>query len=456
LYNIRAVERNWKQDFSEYEVHEMFYRVSPYKGNNFVMAVGMPYALRYLKSKLDEGDANWLLNQGFSKDFIKYLVKQGSDIFKDVNIWSVEEGTIMLPQEPIMRIEGPTSAVQLIETYLLSQVGYPTLIATKALRCVWAGKQLNNASLLEMGLRRAQTNAGHYGARASYIAGFSITSDALAGKIFGIPVSGSSLMHADIQRRESEKEAFKSFYEYVSYKDKVTFLIDTYDVFQGAQNAIEVAKEMRQNGHELYGVRVDSGDIKEIIPKLRKMFIEAEFPNVKIMLTGDMNEYKMIELAKQNVFPDFVGVGTELVTGGEKPALGMVYKIKAVKKDGVNIPKIKISADKGKTTVPGPLQVFRTYNKETGLIEKDVIGMYDEQIEGEPLLKQVVFNGNIIEEWESSDIDLTTRAKERAQAQIKLLSDDVLNFEVDKSMKIEISDKVKSVTDTLLKKHLNN
>lgn len=259
-----------------------------------------------------------------------------------------------------------------------------------------------------------------------------------------------------IQRRESEREAFKSFYEYVSYKDKVTFLIDTYDVFQGARNAIEVAKEMRQNGHELYGVRVDSGDIKEIIPKLRKMFIEAEFPNVKIMLTGDMNEYKMLELAKKNVFPDFVGVGTELVTGGEKPALGMVYKIKAVKKNGGNIPKIKISADKGKTTIPGPLQVFRTYNKETGLIEKDVIGMYDEQIEGEPLLKQVVFNGNIIEEWESSDINLTTRAKERAQAQIKLLPDDVLSFEAEGSIKIETSDKVKGVTDMLIKKHSSN
>ena len=207
LYNIRAVERNWKQDFSEYEIHEMFFRVPPYKGNNFVMAVGMPYALRYLKCKIDESDAEWLTNQGFSEEFIKYLLKKGSDIFKDVNIWSVEEGTIMLPQEPIMRIEGPTSAVQLIETYFLSQVGYPTLIATKALRCVWAGKQLNNAFLLEMGLRRAQTNAGHYGARASYIAGFSITSDALAGKIFGIPVSGSSLMHADIQRRESERDS---------------------------------------------------------------------------------------------------------------------------------------------------------------------------------------------------------------------------------------------------------
>ncbi|MBI2590179.1 nicotinate phosphoribosyltransferase [Candidatus Berkelbacteria bacterium] len=455
LYNIRASERNWAQNFSEIEVHEMFFRIPPYKGNNFVIAVGMPYALRYLKSKLDESDSEWLLNQGFSKDFIDYLVKEGSNIFKDVNIWSVEEGTIMFPQEPIMRIEGPTVAVQLLETYFLSQVGYPTLIATKAIRSVWAAKQMgNNASLLEMGLRRSQTNSGHYGARAAYISGFSISSDSLAGKLFGIPVSGSSLMHADIQRRENEREAFKSFYEFVSYKNKVTFLIDTYNVIKGAQNAVEVAKEMRQNGHELFGVRIDSGNVKELIPEVKKIFSEASFPNVKIMLTGDMNEYKILDLAKNKVTPDFIGVGTELVTGGEKPALGMVYKLKGIKHGDEVISKIKISADKGKTTLPGSHQVFRVLDKKTGLLKHDVIGMYDEKIDGEPLLKQVVSNGNIIGEWETSDIDLTKTAKERAEAQIELLPDDVLNFEKENiTVDVIISEKVKKHSEDLIKHH---
>lgn len=451
LYNIRAVERNWKQNFSEYEIHEMFYRKPPYRGNNFVMAVGMPYALRYLKAKLSEGEGDWLLNQGFSKDFIDHLLKQGKNLFKDVNIWSVEEGTIMLPKEPIMRIEGPTSAVQLLETYLLSQAGYPTLVATKALRCFWAAKKMKNAELLEMGLRRSQTNSGHYGARAAHIAGFGITSDSLASKIFGIPVSGSSLMHADIQRRNSEREAFKSFYEYVLYKNKVIFLIDTYNVFKGAENAIHVAKEMRENGHELYGVRIDSGNIKEIIPRLKEMFSKNGFPNIKIMLTGDMNEYKILKLAKENIFPDFVGVGTDLITGGEKPALGMVYKIKAIKKGNKIIPKIKISADKGKTTIPGSHQVFRIYDKKTGLIDKDILAMSDEIINGEALLKQVVSNGNIIERWENSDKKLTKEARERAQAQILLLPEKIIDFESNKSIPLELTNKVKVTTRNLVK-----
>lgn len=455
LYNIRASERNWVQNFSETEVHEMFFRVPPYKGNNFVVAVGMPYALRYLKAKLDESDSEWLLNQGFSKDFLDYLIKEGNNLFKDVNIWSVEEGTVMFPQEPIMRVEGPSIAVQLLETYFLSQVGYPTLIATKALRSVWATKQMgNDASLLEMGLRRSQTNSGHCGARAAYISGFSITSDAFAGKLFGIPVSGNSLMHADIQRRENEREAFKSFYEFVSYKNKVTFLIDTYNVIKGAQNAVEIAKEMRQNGHELFGVRIDSGNVKELIPEVKKIFSGAGFPNVKIMLTGDMNEYKILDLAKNKVTPDFIGIGTELVTGGEKPALGMVYKLKGIKHGDSVISKIKISADKGKTTLPGSHQVFRVLDKKTGLLKHDIIGMYDEKIDGEPLLKQVVLNGNIVGEWETSDIDLTKTAKERAETQIKLLPDDVLDFEKENNIvDIVLSEKVKKHSEDLIKYH---
>jgi|GEM_PF-1753756 len=452
LYNYRASERNWKQNFSEVEVHEMFFRKAPYEGNNFVVAVGMPYALRFLKSKLQEKDGEWLLSQGFSKDFIDYLIKEGPKIFKDVNIWSVEEGTIVFPQEPIMRIQGPTIAVQLLETYFLSQVGYPTLIATKALRSVWATNQLNNnCGLLEMGLRRSQTNSGHCGARAACIAGFGITSDALAAQIFGLPVSGSSLMHADIQRRENEIEAFKSFYEYVSYKDKVIFLIDTYNVIQGAKNAVAVAKEMRSNGHELFGVRIDSGDIKKLIPEVKKIFSDEGFPNVKIMLTGDMNEYKILDLAKIGVNPDFIGVGTELVTGGEKPALGMVYKLKGIIIDGKVVPKIKISGDAGKTTLPGSHQIFRVTNNQTGKLEKDIIGMHDEDISGEHLLKQVVFNGNIIEEWEISDIELTKIAKERASAQINLLPENILNFEKNDSFPVEISSQVQKETEKLLK-----
>jgi nicotinate phosphoribosyltransferase len=406
----------------------------------------MPYALRFLKAKVTEGDAEWLIAQGFTKDFVNYLVSQSTDLFKGVNIWSVEEGTIVLPYEPILRVEGPSIPAQLLETYLLNQIGYPSLIATKALRCVWAAKQYkNNFALIEMGLRRSPTNAGHFAARSACIAGFSITSDALAAQVFGLPVSGSSLMHADIQRRGDEVSAFRSFYEFVSYKDKVIFLIDTYDVIQGAQNAVTVAKEMRKNGHELYGVRIDSGDVTMLIPKVKQVFSEAGFSNVKIMLSGDMDEYRMLELAKSKVYPDFVGVGTQLVTGGEKSDLGVVYKLKAIVKDGQVIPRIKISADKGKTTLPGSHQVFRVINEDTGQFEKDVMGMHNENLPGEQLLKQVVFNGKVVKDWTISDRDLTFRASKRLVSQVALLPENVLDFEKDEQLKIELSEETTAV-----------
>ena len=453
LYQIRIAERNWIQNYNKIEVHELFFRKAPFNGA-YALAVGINEALKFLNASLSKKECKWLIKQNFSKEFVDYLYNacQNKSLFGKIKVYTVKEGTVVFPHEPIVKVIGPTIPVQLLETYLMYSIGYPSLIATKASRNVYISKSKKPEVIVtEMGLRRAQTGAGHIGAKAAYIGGVDMTCDAYVGMKYGIPTSGGSMMHSDIMRRENEIDAFRSFYDYVNYKNKVIFLIDTYDLFTGCVNAIKVGKEMLKNGHYLLGVRIDSGNLIEVVPKIRKMLDDAGFTKTKIMLSGDLNEYKISEMVDSNIPFDMLGIGTELITGGDQPALGAAYKLTAVEEEGRFIPKIKISASSAKTTIPGSHQVYRFYS-EQGQILKDIIAIDDEFIdEGKPLLNLVYDRESISKDYSYSEKEVITTSRANAQKNLNSLPEEYRTLVPARQFPVVLSTKTKEARDKLTK-----
>ena len=290
----------------------------------------------------------------------------------DVDVWAVPEGQVVFPREPLVRVQGPMAACQLIETALLNLVNFQTLVATKTARVVQAAE---GHAVSDFGLRRAQgPDGGLAVARASYVGGASSTSNCLAGKIYGIPVFGTHA-HSWVMAFPSELEAFRAFAR-TSPKNCV-LLVDTYDVHQGVANAITVAKEMEAAGERLAAVRIDSGDLAKLSKFARRAFDEAGLPYVRVSASNDLDEYTIQSLFAQGAPIDSFGVGTKLATCDPQPSLGGVYKLSAVRKAGESSwrPTMKLSEVAYKRTIPGIQQVARFYD-EAGCPVGDVV--YDE------------------------------------------------------------------------------
>ncbi|MEX0883654.1 MAG: nicotinate phosphoribosyltransferase, partial [Cyclobacteriaceae bacterium] len=268
---------------------------------------------------------------------------------------AVEEGEVVFPNMPLVRVKGPLIQCQLLETPLLNLINFQTLIATKAARIVLAA---NGDPVMEFGLRRAQGIDGAIAAsRASYIGGCSSTSNVMAGKLFDIPVSGTHA-HSWIMSFEHELEAFESYAN--TFPNNTILLVDTYDVVQGVKNAIKIANKLKKMGKKLKGIRIDSGDLAYFSNVARKMLNGAGFPDVKIVASNDLDEHIMTSLKMQEASIDIWGVGTKLVTAYDQPALGAVYKLSALKnKEGEWIPKIKLSQQSIKINIPGYHNVLR-------------------------------------------------------------------------------------------------
>jgi nicotinate phosphoribosyltransferase len=257
--------------------------------------------------------------------------------------------------EPLVRIRGPIAQAQLVETPLLTMINFQTLIATKAARVVQAAR---GGSVLEFGLRRAQgIDGGLAAARAAYIGGTNATSNVLAGKLFGIPVRGTHA-HSWVMFHDSELAAFRAYAH--AMPGNCTFLVDTYDSIRGIEHAIEVAKELRANGHTFAGIRLDSGDLAHISIEGRRMMDEAGFPDARIVASNDLDEQLIGSIIDQGARIDTWGVGTKLVTAYDQPALGGVYKLGASRDaNGVWRDAIKLSEQPIKISNPGILQVRR-------------------------------------------------------------------------------------------------
>lgn len=318
--------------------------------------------IAYLKKLniFDEGFLNYLKNLKFSGD-----------------IYSVPEGTMVFPGEPILTVKAPVIEAQLIETAILNMINHQTLIATKSAKVCRAAQGDN---VMEFGLRRAQgPDAGIYGARAAIIGGCNSTSNVLAGKMFDVPVSGTHA-HSWVMNFPSELEAFRAYAEI--YPDAALLLVDTYDTLKsGIPNAIKVFDELKAKGKKPLGIRIDSGDLAYLTKQARKMLDDAGYPDTIICASGDLDEKLVQSLKLQGAKINSWGIGTKLITSEDMPSLGGVYKLSGVEEEGRIIPKIKVSDNTEKITNPGFKTFYRIYDNATGKAEADLIALRGEKID---------------------------------------------------------------------------
>jgi nicotinate phosphoribosyltransferase len=359
FYQLTMAYAYWKSGKSEQEaVFNLFFRKHPFQ-SGFTIAAGLEYVVDFCNNfSFNEDDLSYLGNMKnsdgspvFVPDFLDYL----KEMKFSCDIDAVEEGTVVFPHTPLIRVKGPLIQCQLLETALLNIINFQTLIATKAARVVLAAK---GDTVLEFGLRRAQGIDGALAAsRASYIGGCSATSNVMAGKLFGIPVSGTHA-HSWIMSFDTELEAFKAYAD--AFPEKCIFLVDTYDTVNGIRNAIEVGKILRDKGKEMLGIRIDSGDLAYFSNIAREMLDEAGFPDAKVVASNDLDEHIITSLKIQEASVSVWGVGTKLVTAYDQPALGAVYKLAAIKNEaGIWEPKVKVSQQSIKINIPGEHQVSR-------------------------------------------------------------------------------------------------
>ena len=319
-------------------VFDVFYRKNPDEGGYAIFA-GLQQVIEYIQNlHFQEEDIEYLREQKiFEEEFLKYLQE-----FKfSGDIYALPEGTIMYPNEPIITVIAPLIDAQLIETALLLQVNHQSLIATKTSLIVRAAQ---GRSVSDFGARRAHNaDAAVYGARAAYIGGANSTATVLAGKAFGIPVSGT-MAHSWVMYYEDEYTAFKKYAE--RYPNACTLLVDTYDVLKsGIRNAIRVAKEVLEpKGYRLQGIRIDSGDLSYLSKKARVMLDKEGLTDCKIIASNSLDEFTITSLIHQGAAIDFFGVGERLITARSEPVFGAVYKLAAVEeKDSIFSPRIKVS-----------------------------------------------------------------------------------------------------------------
>ena len=370
-YQLSMMQTYFKKGIHERKaVYEMYFRKMPFE-NGYAVFAGLERLVEYLKGlHFSESDIAYLRETGeFDEDFMDYL----KDWRFKATVRAPREGEVVFNNEPILQVEGSVFDAQLVETPLLNIVNYQTLIATKASRI---RSVVGDQTLMEFGTRRAQEmDAALWGTRAAYIGGFNATSNVRAGKLFGIPISGTHA-HSLVQVYRNDYEAFKAYAE--THKD-VVFLVDTYDTFRsGVPSAIRVAKEMGDKINFI-GVRIDSGDLAYVSKGVRKMLDEAGFPDAKIVASNDLDEETITSLKLQGAKIDTWGIGTKLITAYDQPALGGVYKVVSVENEnGEMVDTIKISGTAEKISNPGKKQVWRITRNSDGKSQGDYVALWDE------------------------------------------------------------------------------
>ncbi|MBS0626506.1 MAG: nicotinate phosphoribosyltransferase [Verrucomicrobia bacterium] len=362
LYQLTMVYGYWKSGLaSRHAVFHLNFRKWPFKGG-YAIAAGLETAVKFIeKFHFSDTDLEYLESLQDSKGqklfepkFLEFLNRFQFECDLD----AMPEGTAVFPYEPLIRVKGPIWQAQLLESPLLNIVNFQTLIATKAARiCMAAGSD----PVIEFGMRRAQGIDGAISAsRAAYIGGCAGTSDVIAGKLFDIPVRGTHA-HSWVMAFEDEAEAFKTFGEIMP--KNCVFLVDTYNSLAGTRKACAVARSLKNRGFELAGVRLDSGDLARLSIEIRKILDEEGFPSAQIMASNELDEYLIRDLKQQGAKITLWGVGTNLVTGKDQPALDGVYKLSAIQGvDGKWQYKLKLSEQTVKVTNPGMLQVRRFFN----------------------------------------------------------------------------------------------
>jgi nicotinate phosphoribosyltransferase len=373
LYQLTMAYGYWKLGMADRQAcFHLAFRRSPFK-SGYSIACGLHDAIDYLRDfRFDAGDLDYLRslkgNDGRplfeDPGFLDYL----RDMRFSCDVDAVPEGTPVFPYEPLVRVCGPMLQAQLLETPLLTIVNFQTLIATKAAR-VCHGAQGN--PVLEFGLRRAQgIDGGITASRAAYVGGAAATSNVLAGKLFDIPVRGTHA-HSWIMAFDAELESFEAYARVMP--NNCVFLVDTYDTLQGVRHAAEVGQRLKKAGHRLVGIRLDSGDLAYLSIEARKILDAAGLKDADILASNELDEHLIASLKQQGATITVWGVGTNLATGGDQPALGGVYKLSALKDaTGRWQHKVKRSEQAAKSSIPGVQQV-RRYRNSNGQFIGDAI-----------------------------------------------------------------------------------
>lgn len=442
---------------------DMFFRRIPDDGGYAVMA-GLEQLIEYMNDlHFDESDIEYLKGLNlFCDEFIDYL----RDFKFTCDVWSVPEGTVIFPREPIITVRGPAMQALMLETMVLLTINHQSLIATKANRIVRAAE---GRPVMEFGARRAHGyDAAYYGARAAVIGGCAGTSCLMTAKDFSVAASGT-MAHSWVQMFPDEYTAFKKYAE--MYPDSCMLLVDTYNVIKsGIPNAVRVFDEvLKPLGKRPLGIRIDSGDITYITKRARKMLDDAGYSDCKICISNSLDEYLIRDMIFQGAQVDSYGVGERLITASSEAVFGGVYKLSAVEKEGRIVPKIKISENAAKITLPGVKIPWRLYDRKTGKAIADVITLNNEKIDdSEPyeifdptytwkrkvvtdfvakkLQVKIFENGRQV--YESPSV--REIAENRAN-QVDSLWDEVKRFENPHTYYVDLSEDLWSLRDSLLK-----
>jgi nicotinate phosphoribosyltransferase len=434
LYELTMAAAYFENGKKDTATFELFVRSLP-KNRSYLIAAGLEQALHYLeKLRFKESHVEFLRKHpsfnNVSKAFFDYLMR-----FRfSGHVFAVPEGTVVFADEPIMQITAPIIEAQIVETYLLSLINYETLIATKAARVVQSAR---GRGVVEFGSRRAHgPEAALLAARASYVGGCIGTSNVLAGYMFGIPTYGT-MAHSYIMTYDSEEEAFEQFCRV--FPSNPALLLDTYDTIQGARKATKLKTQPSI-------VRLDSGDRYDLSLKVRKILDEAGLKNTEIFASGDLNEYILDDLTSRGAPIDSFGVGTELVTSRDDPALSGIYKLVSLDRDGKTVYRVKTS--EGKRTLPGAKQIYRRYS-ETGEIQEDILSLKAEATPPEttPLLAQVMRDGHIV-----CELPRLEQIQERARRQVAALPSRYRSLTEPEQPAVKLSPKLEDLANSMWKR----
>ena len=379
LYQLTMAQAYWRSGHTADAVFSLFFRTLP-PDRGYLVFAGLEDVLEHLSAlRAGPDELSYLKSLGlFDESFLSYL----SDLRFTGGVRAMPEGSIFFAEEPVVEVTAPVIEAQIVETMLLNQVHYQTLLATKAARVVQAAR---GRSVVDFGARRTHgTEAADAFARVSYMAGFAGTSNLRAGERYGIPVFGT-MAHSFINTFEREADAFRAYA--ASFPDSSTFLVDTYDTFAGVESAIEVAHEMESRGRRLRAVRLDSGDLAALSLRARAMLDEAGLNNVQLFASGGLDEFQVRGLLEADAPIDGFGVGTRVGVSADAPAADAVYKL--VEYDGTPVTKLS----EGKATLPGPKQVYR-FTGADGWYTRDVITTpHHTEPGGFPLLVEAMREG---------------------------------------------------------------
>jgi nicotinate phosphoribosyltransferase len=427
LYELTMVAGYFEKGFNPPATFELFIRSMP-DNRGYMVFAGLAQALEYLEQlRFTSREISYLKKlpvfKHISRDFFDYLKS-----FRFTGeVWAPLEGELCFAGEPLLRVTAPLIEAQLVETYLLTVTNFQTLIATKAARVVDAA---DGRGVVDFGTRRAHgPEASILAARACYIGGCTGTSNVYAAMKLGIRPVGT-MAHSFVMAFDTEDESFEAFRS--CFPENAILLIDTFDTAAGARKAAKIQEPIQ-------GVRLDSGDLVKLSKQVRQILDRAGKHDIQIVASSDLNEYVIDRMLKQDAPFDLFGVGTEMVTSKDVPALGGVYKLVEIEKRGKTIPKIKLSSEKA--TYPGKKQVFRELGA-TGFYKRDVVASADEKIPGRPILKKVMAKGKVKIKPESLDV-----IRKRALAERGKLTESVRRIENPRAYPVQYSARLKQDLD---------